>query len=242
MDTQLLFMEDAYLKDFTAQVMAVKDNAVVLDRTAFYYTSGGQPGDKGVLSAGGNSLNVETAVRDRESGMIWHVLAPGQALPATGDEVSGAVDWDTRHRHMRMHTALHLLCALVKGDVTGGQVGADKGRLDFNLEIVPDKDELTERLNALVSAAHPVGTRWITDAELEASPQLVRTMSVRPPRGAGRVRLLRIGADENVIDLQPCGGTHVRDTSEIGPLRLERIENKGKQNRRFSLVFADDAP
>ena len=164
--------------------------------------------------------------------------APGSALPAPGTKVTAEIDWARRHRHMRMHSCLHLLCALVKGDVTGGAVGDGKGRLDFNLpDGAPDKDWLTAELNRLVAADHAVVPRWIEDAEMAANPGLVRTMSVKPPSGAGRVRLLDIAG----VDLQPCGGTHVRRTGEIGRVEVGKIENKGKMNRRINILLVEGA-
>ena len=206
-----LFREDAYLKSCDAIVTAVDEKGIRLNRTVFYPTGGGQPGDVGRLRA-----------------------ADGTALPAPGTAVTAEIDWDRRHRLMRMHTCLHVLCAVVTGDVTGGQVSDGKGRLDFNLpDGGPDKDKITEELNRLVSEDHPTGTRWITDEEMAAQPELVRTLSVKPPMGHGRVRLLEIEG----VDLQPCGGTHVARTGEIGAVECVKIENKGKMNRRFNLAF-----
>ena len=236
--TEQLYRTDAYLRDCTARVLAVNERGgIVLDRTVFYAAAGGQPGDKGSLEVdGGGICSIATTVYDADKATIVHVAADGSARPAPGQTVRAVLDWDTRSKLMRMHTTLHLLCALVKFPVTGGQVNPDDSRLDFDIEDASavDKDALTAGLNALIAANHPVTERWITDAELEANPQLVRTMAVKPPTGSGRVRLVVIGE----VDLQPCGGTHVRSTGEIGPVVVTRIEKKGKQNRRIRVSFA----
>jgi misacylated tRNA(Ala) deacylase len=239
--TEQLYRTDAYLRDCTARVLAVNERGgIVLDRTVFYAAAGGQPGDKGSLEVdGGGTCPIATTVYDADKTTIVHVAADGSARPAPGQTVRAVLDWDTRSKLMRMHTTLHLLCALVKFPVTGGQVNADDSRLDFDIEDASavDKDALTAGLNALIAANHPVTERWITDAELEANPQLVRTMAVKPPTGSGRVRLVVIG-EGGSVDLQPCGGTHVRSTGEIGPVVVTRIEKKGKQNRRIRVSFA----
>lgn len=237
--TDELFRADAYLRDCTATVTAVADNAVMTDRTVFYPTGGGQPGDSGdLILADGTTVAIVDTRKGAQPGEILHLLAPGSAVPAIGQAVTLRIDWARRHRLMRMHSALHLLSALVPYPVTGGQVSDGKGRLDFDIDgPVPDKDELTARINELITADHAVTPRWITDDELDANPDLVKTMSVRPPSGAGRVRLIQIGG-EKPLDLQACGGTHVARTGEIGVLVVRKIENKGKQNRRFNLEFA----
>jgi len=239
--TEQLYRTDAYLRDCTARVLAVNERGgIVLDRTVFYAAAGGQPGDKGSLEVdGGGSCPIATTVYDADKATIVHVAADGSARPAPGQTVRAVLDWDARSKLMRMHTTLHLLCALVKFPVTGGQVNPDDSRLDFDIEDASavDKDALTAGLNALIAANHPVTERWITDAELEANPQLVRTMAVKPPTGSGRVRLVVIG-EGGSVDLQPCGGTHVRSTGEIGPVVVTRIEKKGKQNRRIRVSFA----
>jgi misacylated tRNA(Ala) deacylase len=207
----------------------------------FYAAAGGQPGDKGKLEVqdGGGACPIATTVYDADKVTIVHVPAEGSVLPAAGQSVRAVLDWEARSKLMRMHTCLHLLCALVKFPVTGGQVGPEEGRLDFDIEDASavDKDKLTAGLNELIAANHPVGERWITDAELEANPGLVRTMAVKPPLGSGKVRLVAIGAGGSV-DLQPCGGTHVRNTGEIGRVAVTRIEKKGKLNRRIRVGFA----
>jgi misacylated tRNA(Ala) deacylase len=238
--TEPLFREDAYLRDCAATVTAVTDRGgVVLDRTVFYPTGGGQPGDRGVLVWDGGETPIATAVKGEAEGEIVHVPADGAAPPPIGAPVTARLDWDTRHRHMRVHTALHLLSVVIPLPVTGGAIAADKGRLDFDMPEAPeDRDALEQRLNALIAGDHPVTTEWITDAELAANPALVKTMAVKPPIGQGRVRLVRIGAGAATVDLQPCGGTHVRATAEIGPVTFGKIEKKGKQNRRVSILLA----
>jgi misacylated tRNA(Ala) deacylase len=235
MHSKPLFQEDAYRQSCSAQVVAVTAAGVVLDQTVFYPLGGGQPGDSGTLTDGDDKAFAVIDTRKGENDAIVHVLADTSETPAIGSTVEASIDWSRRHRHMRMHTCMHLLGALIPEPVTGGNVGADKSRLDFMLPESPDKMELTDRLNALIQGDHPVTTSWISDAELDANPELVRTMSVSPPRGAGRIRLLQIGD----VDLQPCGGTHVRSTGEIGTAVVSKIENKGKQNRRFHLLLED---
>ena len=238
--TDQLYRTDAYARDCEAKVIEVNERGgIVLDRTPFYASAGGQPGDRGVIRFAGGECPIATTVYDAaDKSRIVHVPAEGAARPAAGDKVTAALDWELRHRHMRMHTALHLLCSLVKFPVTGGQIGADEGRLDFDIEDASavDKDKLTAEINALVVADHPVTERWITDAELEANPGLVRTMSVKPPMGSGRVRLVLIG-EGGAVDMQPCGGTHVRSTKEIGQVVVSKIEKKGKLNRRIRMAF-----
>lgn len=211
--------------------------AIVLDRTIFYFESGGQPGDAGTLTWAGKSASVVDTRKDRESGAILHVLAADAVLPAVGDTVEITLDWPRRHAHMRYHTALHLICAALPGILaTGNSIDAAKARIDFDLSGVEfDRDATEARLNALVAGDHEVVTQWITDEEMAAQPELVRTMSVAPPSGAGRVRLLKIGVG---VDLQPCGGTHVKNTREIGAVKIIKVENKGKQNRRLVIQFA----
>jgi misacylated tRNA(Ala) deacylase len=239
--TEQLYRTDAYLRDCTARVLAVNDRGgIVLDRTVFYAAAGGQPGDKGVLeSEDGGRCAIATTVYDADKATIVHVAAQGASRPQPGQAVRAVLDWDLRSRLMRMHTTLHLLCALVKYPVTGGQVNPDDSRLDFDIEDASavDKDKLSADLNALIAANHPVTTRWISDEELAANPQLVRTMAVKPPMGTGKVRLVVIGEDGSV-DLQPCGGTHVGATGEIGPVVVTKIEKKGKLNRRIRVSFA----
>jgi misacylated tRNA(Ala) deacylase len=225
--TEELFREDSYIRECTATLIAASDDSAVLDRTVFYPMGGGQPGDTGILSwDGGSTVVVDTRYGpDRE---IVHVTAPGAPLPPPGATVAATIDWDRRYRHMRMHTALHLLGAVLRFGVTGGNIGAERSRLDFDMEESVDKDDVTHRLQAYVDANHPVRCRWITDAELSAQPELVRTMSVQPPKGQGRVRLLEIEG----VDLQPCGGTHLKSTGEVGRVTVGKVEKKGRRNRR----------
>jgi misacylated tRNA(Ala) deacylase len=239
MPTELLFRDDAQARQATARVLAASPEGVVLDRTVFYARAGGQPGDAGVLRWDGGEMAVSEAVKGPDD-TVLHLPAPGAALPAVGAAVTAVLDWDRRHRFMRLHTAMHLLCSLIPGaGVTGGQIAVEKARLDFDLPEPPGKEALTAALNALVAADHTVSETWITEAELDANPSLVRTLSVQPPRGSGRIRLVRIGDPAAPVDLQPCGGTHVRSTGEIGRVEVSKIENKGKANRRVTLVLAE---
>ena len=233
--TELVFRDNAYAKSCAATVVAADAGGIRLDRTVFYAESGGQPGDIGVLiPATGSPIVVVDTKKGEGPDDVLHIPAEGTALPAPGTSVTAEIDWDRRHRLMRMHTCLHLLCAVVTGDVTGGQVSDGKGRLDFNLPNTQlDKEHITAELNRLIREDHPVRPRWISDEELAAKPELVRTMSVKPPMNQGRVRLLHIEG----VDLQPCGGTHVTRTGEIGRVEVTKIENKGRQNRRINLVF-----
>ena len=237
MTTELVFRADTYATTCTARVVALDDKGIILDRTVFYATSGGQPGDTGrLLRANGTALPITTAVFvDSAKTVIAHVAAPGEPLPAVGDVVTCEIDWVPRYRRMRMHTALHLLSVVLPHPVTGGSVGTEDSRLDFDIpDAGLDKDELTAQLQTLVGKEAEVTERSITDAELDANPGLVKTMSVQPPRGAGVVRLIDIAG----LDLQPCGGTHVRNTREIGAVVITQIEKKGKQNRRVRIAFA----
>lgn len=236
--TQRLFLEDAALAAADAVVLATGADGIVLDRTVFYARGGGQPGDAGTLRwDGGETPIADTIKGDGET--VLHLPAPGAPLPPVGATVQAEIDWDRRHRLMRMHTALHLLCTVIKGAaVTGGSVGADRARLDFDLPNPPPKEAVEAALNALIEADHPVRIEWVDEAVLDANPDLVRTMSVQPPRGTGRLRLMRIGDGDAPVDLQPCGGTHVAHTGEIGRIAVLKIENKGKQNRRITIAPA----
>ena len=227
--TQLVFRDDPYLRSCEATVVAVREHVVELDRTVFYPAGGGQPGDSGRI---GNARVTDTLKGEGET--VLHALEPGAAVPQVGAKVLAEIDWERRHRHMRFHTALHLLGAVVKAPVTGGRIGADKAHLDFDIEMDKlAKGQIETAVNALVDAAHDTRSSWISDAELDARPELVKTMSVAPPRGAGRVRLMEIPG----IDLQACGGTHVRNTSEVGRLAVAKIRSEGKRNKRVTLVF-----
>jgi misacylated tRNA(Ala) deacylase len=232
---QLVFREDAYAKSCHAMVTAVDERGIRLDRTVFYPLGGGQLGDTGLLRlADGSTIAIADTLKGPAIDEVIHVPAPGSAAPAVGTAVTAEIDWERRHRLMRMHSCLHLLCAVITGDVTGGQVSDGKGRLDFNLpEAKLDKDHIEAELNRLIAEDHPVRPRWVSDEELTTHPELVRTMSVKPPMGLGRVRLLEIDG----VDLQPCGGTHITHTGEIGSVEVVKIESKGKQNRRVNLAL-----
>eukprot|EP00903_Cladosiphon_okamuranus_P001541 g1539.t1 len=237
--TTPLFRDDAYLRSCEAEVVRVNERrGIVLDRTVFYATGGGQPGDSGAIELeDGSRIEIATTVYDDDKSSVVHVPSEGQKAPEVGSPITAHIDWPRRYRLMRMHTALHLLSVALPFPVTGGQIGDGEGRLDFDMgEETVDKEALLKHLNELADGDHDVSTEWITDAELDANPDLVKTMSVKPPRGSGRVRLVRIGGD---VDLQPCGGTHVSKTSEIGLLELGKIEKKGKQNRRVRIRLTD---
>ena len=238
--TKPLFSDDAYLKQATATVIAQTDRGgLVLDQSIFYPTGGGQPGDRGSLVWEGQRIDIATTIKG-ERDQIVLVPVEGAVLPAVGSVVEQHLNWDLRLRYMRIHTALHLLSVVIPLPVTGGQISDEKGRLDFDMPEAPeDKQALEEVLNALISRDLEISESWISDAELAAQPELVKTMSVQPPKGAGRVRLIRIGTEGEQVDLQPCGGTHVTRTSEIGAVRLGKIEKKGRQNRRVSLHLVE---
>jgi misacylated tRNA(Ala) deacylase len=232
--TDELFREDSYRKECDARVIAVRDDSVVLDRTVFYPLGGGQPGDTGTMTwEGGEAAVIDTRYGD--GGAILHILEDGAALPGTGTAVHVALDWERRYRHMRMHTAMHLLGAVLHYGVTGGNISAEKSRLDFDMTDTVDKEAVGAALARLVAEDHPVSCRWITEEELDAQPELVRTMSVQPPRGKGSIRLLEIAG----VDLQPCGGTHLNSTAEVGAVRIGKVENKGKRNRRVNIHLDD---
>ncbi len=239
--TELVFRDDAYTRSCTARVVAADERGIRLDRTVFYPTGGGQPGDTGSLRlASGETIAIIDAVKGDAADEVIHVPAPGTVLPPPGAELTAEIDWERRYRLMRMHSCLHLLCAVVPGAVTGGQVSDGRGRLDFDVPGASlDKEAIAAQLNALIAAGHDVMPRWITDEELETRPELVRTMSVKPPSGAGRVRLMEVAGSDATFDLQPCGGTHIRNSAEIGPVVIGKIENKGRQNRRINIAFAE---
>jgi misacylated tRNA(Ala) deacylase len=234
--TELLFREDAYLKTATARVVAVQDGIVELDRTIFYPLGGGQPGDTGFLIRdNGERIAVTDTRKAAATGGVAHHLATGAALPDVGEAVGLELDWDRRYALMRLHTALHVMSCVVVAPVTGGNIAPDKARLDFDIDItLLDAEKIAAGTNELVSRAVATETVWISDEELDARPELVKTMSVAPPRGAGRVRLLKIPG----IDLQPCGGTHVANIAEIGGIRVLRIRNEGKRNKRVEIALA----
>jgi misacylated tRNA(Ala) deacylase len=234
--TELLFRDDPYAKSCEATITAINDRGgIELDRTVFYPTGGGQPGDTGNLRLpDGREITIATTIKGEGADDVIHVPAEGQELPGPGAAVTASIDWPTRHRLMRIHTCLHLLSSVVEYPVTGGQISDGRGRLDFDMpEMTVEKDAITARLNELIREGHPVNADWISDDDLAAQPELVKTMSVKPPMGQGRVRLI----DVDGCDLQPCGGTHVANTSEIGEVRVRKIEKKGRQNRRISIEF-----
>jgi len=234
--TEPLYLKDAYMRTAMGRVTGhTPEGRIVLDQSVFYPTSGGQPGDSGHISWDGGEMPIASAAKADNGGIA---LVPGaaHALPPVGAEISQTIDWERRYAHMRVHTALHLLSVVVPLPVTGGSISVGKGRLDFDMpDAVIDKDELNAKLNEIAQRDLPVLEDWITDAELDAKPELIKTMSVAPPRGAGRVRLVRIGSGERQVDLQPCGGTHVTTTREIGSMWIGKTEKKGRQNRRIYL-------
>ena len=234
--TEELFREATYSKTTDAKVFRIMDEGVILDRTIFYPEGGGQPGDIGSIRLeDGLDLVVTNTVKT--SNGILHIVNAKKSEMVTGQSVTMNIDWERRFRHMRMHTALHLLCSQVEGAVTGGAIGAQKSRLDFNMPGErPEKEELEEKMNNLIAGDHKISISWISDEELKANPDLVRTMSVRPPMGTGSIRMIRIGDN---IDFQPCGGTHVKSTLEIGYIKVGKIENKGRQNRRINITLGD---
>jgi misacylated tRNA(Ala) deacylase len=229
-----LFREDSYLKECDAVVVAVVASSVVLDRTVFYPLGGGQPGDTGALAFAGGSVAIVDS-RYGEDGSIQHFLADGADVPSVGDSVHVSLDWERRYRHMRMHTAMHLLGSVLHYGVTGGNISAEKSRLDFDMEETVDKEAVAAALLKLVAEDHAVSCRWISETELDAQPELVRTMSVQPPRGKGSIRLLEIDG----VDLQPCGGTHLNSSAEVGAVRIGKVEKKGKHNRRVNIHLDD---
>jgi misacylated tRNA(Ala) deacylase len=237
MTTELLFRNDAYMRTATATVLAVGERGIELDRTIFYPLGGGQAGDTGTLvGAGGERIAITDTRKGETAERIVHIPAPGSAPLAPGDTVRLELDWERRHRLMRLHTALHLMSCVITAPVTGGNIVPDKARLDFDIELsLLDAGHITRETNALIATAVDTETVWITDKELEGQPDLVKTMSVQPPRGAGRVRLLRIPG----IDLQPCGGTHVANIAEIGGIRVLRIRSEGKHNKRVEIALTD---
>jgi misacylated tRNA(Ala) deacylase len=229
--TTELFRNDAYLKENDATVVSITDGAIELNQTVFYAEGGGQPGDRGVLRFDGSADLAIVDTRHGTNGSILHVPADGAELPPPGAAVQATIDWEHRYRHMRTHTCLHLLCSLIPFPVTGGSISQAKGRLDFDMVETIDKLEIEAALRQLIAADHPVAFRWISDQEMSENMALVRTMSVAPPMGAGQVRLV----DVEGVDLQPCGGTHVVRTGEIGEVRIGKVEKKGKHNRRVNL-------
>jgi len=237
MPTELIFRDDAYQQSCQARVLAAAEHRVELDRTVFYPAGGGQPGDTGVLRlADGRELRVIDTRKGEGADSVVHLLDPAGPMPAIGEDLEAVLDWGRRYAHMRIHTCLHVLSCVVVAPVTGGNIAADKGRLDFDIDMsLLDAQRIETGVNELIARAVDTETVWITDEQLDAQPELVKTMSVQPPRGAGRVRLLQISG----IDLQPCGGTHVRNIGEIGRIKVLRIRSEGRRNKRVEIGFAD---
>jgi misacylated tRNA(Ala) deacylase len=235
MTTELLFRKDAYLKTATARVVAVSERGIELDRTIFYPQGGGQMGDTGALVRdSGERIAVADTRKGESPDSVLHVVAAGTAMPAVGENLALEIDWARRYALMRLHTALHVMSCVVVAPVTGGNIAPDKARLDFDIDMsLLDAERITRETNALIERSVATETVWITDDELDARPELVKTMSVQPPRGSGRVRLLRIPG----IDLQPCGGTHVANIGEIGAIRVLRIRSEGRRNRRVEIAL-----
>jgi misacylated tRNA(Ala) deacylase len=234
-NTDLLFRDDAYLKSATARVLAAHERGIELDRTVFYPLGGGQPGDTGVLvRENGERIAIVDTRKGEAPGSVLHIPAAGGPRPEPGERLVLEIDWERRYSLMRLHTALHLLSCVVVAPVSGGNIAPDKARLDFDTDMaLLDAERITRETNALIASGTATETVWITDGELDAQPELVKTMSVQPPRGVGRVRLLRIPG----IDLQPCGGTHVGNIAEIGGIRVTRIRNEGKRNKRVEIAL-----
>ena len=228
-----IFRSDSYLSSIEATVVAVLEEGLILDKTVFYPEGGGQPGDIGRIANNIYEADVTNTIKSTDG--ILHLIDNKPGSISEGDNVTIDIDWERRYALMRMHTALHILCSVVDGAVTGGSVGIQKSRLDFDIPGErPDKESLTQQLMEIVDRNYPVMSSWISDQELQKNPDLIRTMSVKPPTGTGRVRMIRIG---DAIDFQPCGGTHVKSTGEIGKIKISKIENKGKQNRRINLTW-----
>jgi misacylated tRNA(Ala) deacylase len=239
--TYPLFRDDAYLRQSDGRVVSITETGgIVLDRSLFYATGGGQPGDGGVLEWDGGICRIETCVKGEGDDLVC-IPAGGEHPPPAGAEVIQRLDWDRRHAHMRVHTALHLLSVAIPFGVTGGAIGAGKGRLDFDMAEPPeDRDAIEAAIIAMIASDAAVTAEWITEEELDARPDMVKTLSVQPPRGAGRIRVVRIGTGLDTIDLQPCGGTHVKSLAEIGAIRLGKIEKKGRMNRRVNLFLVEE--
>jgi len=227
----MLFVENSYLKEFDSKILNIKNNNIFLEETAFYAKSGGQPGDTGKIILNDNEINIIDTFYDQDKN-ITHTCEDVKDLKI-GDNIKGKINWQNRYKHMRMHGALHLLCSLIPYDVTGGQISLEKSRLDFNADEKIEKEEIQNKINKLVHDDHKISYQWITNKELDNHPELVRTMSVKPPRTNNKIRLVKIGN----VDLQPCGGTHVKSTKEIGEIEVGKIENKGKMNRRVNILL-----
>ena len=229
----MLFVEDSYLINFDATILNIDNNNIIIDKTAFYAKSGGQPGDVGKIILNEKEINIIDTIYDHKKNII-HVCENTNDLQI-GEKIKGKINWEIRYKHMRMHTALHLLCSLIPYDVTGGQISFEKSRLDFNAEDKIEKEEIEIKINQLVKDDYEISYQWISHEDLDKQPDLVRTMSVKPPKTSDKIRLVKIGN----IDLQPCGGTHIKSTKEIGKIIIGKIENKGKMNRRVNLSIND---
>ena len=230
----MLFIENSYLKELECEIVNIKDNQITLNQTIFYAKSGGQPGDTGTLSNNESNVNIIETVFDEEKNIIH--ITEEDIIFKIKEKIRGRINWKTRYKHMRMHSALHLLCSLIPFDVTCGQIRYDISRLDFNIQDSQiDKEEIEYKINEIVKQDHEISYQWITTDKLDKQPDLVRTMSVKPPRTSNKIRLVKIGN----VDLQPCGGTHVKSTKEIGEIKIGKIENKGKMNRRVNLSIND---
>ena len=229
----MLFIENSYLNEFETKVQKVENDSIILEQTAFYAKSGGQPGDVGKITLNGKEINIIDTVYDHAKNIL-HLCENSSDLKV-GEKIKGLINWEIRYKHMRMHSALHLLCSLIHYDVTGGQISFEKSRLDFNAEDKIDKEEIENKINQLVKDDYEISYQWITNEDLDKQPELVRTMSVKPPKTSDKIRLVKIGN----VDLQPCGGTHVKSTREIGEIKIGKIENKGKMNRRVNLSIND---
>lgn len=227
----MIFLDNSYLKEFESNIVNINKNKIILDQTVFYAKSGGQPGDIGSLNDNENNINIIDTIYDEEKNIIH--IAKEDIKFEINQKIRGKINWGTRYKHMRMHSALHLLCSVIPFDVTGGQIRFDKSRLDFNAEDKIEKEEIEIRINELIEEDHEISYQWINNEELDKQPELVRTMSVKPPRTTNKIRLVKIGN----VDLQPCGGTHVKSTKEIGKIKIGKIENKGKMNRRVNLLL-----
>ena len=227
--TSEIFRDDPYKNECEAKILDFGHNWIILDQTVFYAEGGGQLGDTGLIKAGQQEIQIENTIKEND--LIKHIFNSKFDFEI-GDNVTCIIDWDRRYKLMKMHTSLHLLCSLVNAKVTGGSVGDGKGRLDFNLDFKPNKEELKDSLNDLIQGNHDITISWISAQELDKNPNLVKTMSVLPPRTNGLIRMVRIGDN---IDYQPCGGTHVKNTSEIGLVEINKVENKGKLNKRVAI-------
>ena len=227
----MIYLKDSYIKEFQTPIKLVEEDKIITEESIFYAQSGGQPGDKGSMEINGQKVNVINTIR-HEAG-IAHVI--DQTLENSSEEVKGVIDWDHRYRLMRMHTSMHLLCAALPYYVTGGSIGLEKSRIDFDLgEETFEFETLNKIINEFVQQAHPISYQWITNEELDQQPELVRTLSVKPPRTSDKIRLVKIGS----IDLQPCGGTHVANTQEIGEFQFIKYESKGKMNKRVQFTLS----